>query len=187
MVIDPGMEPGPLLDLLEKRKLRVERILLTHAHLDHIAGCTALHKAYGCPIHLHPGDRFLYDGLQDFGRMYGFPLDAAPALTEDLAEGQCLPLGDGELAVLETPGHSPGGVCFHARMVGEADLLFCGDTLFVDSYGRTDLPGGDETILRRSIVERLFRLDPQTRFLPGHGPEGTIGYEALHNPIRITG
>jgi hydroxyacylglutathione hydrolase len=181
-VVDPGMDAQPLLDRLEERGRAVGRILLTHGHLDHIAGCAELVRRYGCPVHLHPEDLFLYRSLTDHGAWYGFRLEAAPEPVTPLTDGQFLPLGGAELEVLATPGHSPGGVCFRFQTTGGPALL-CGDTLFAGAYGRTDLPGGSFARLKASVTRRILSLPPETRLLPGHGPESTVGAERAHNPI----
>lgn len=183
VVVDPGLEAEELLDWLEAHGRGVERILLTHGHLDHIAGCSLLVRRFGCPVHVHPEDLFLVRGLVDQGAWYGFQLEAAPERLEPLFHGQRLPLGGGELEVLHTPGHSPGGVCFRFQCDAGAQLL-CGDTLFADSYGRTDLPGGSLAALVRSIEERIFSLPDETILLPGHGPASSVGRERRSNPIK---
>ena len=182
-VVDPGMEAEPLIELLERRGLRVGRILLTHGHLDHIAGCAELARRHDCPVHLHPDDLFLYRNLVEHGARYGFRLEAAPGRTEPLAHGQRLPLGTGELEVLSTPGHSPGGVCFRF-ITAQGPCLVCGDTIFAGNVGRTDLPGGSFARLKASILERIFALPDETRLLPGHGPETSVGRERRDNPIH---
>jgi hydroxyacylglutathione hydrolase len=183
LVIDPGMQPEPLLQFLDERGLRVEGILLTHAHLDHIAGCSALHQRDACPIFMNEADRFLYDGLTEMGAAYGFHLEPAPQPTRALEDGQELSLAGLKIEVIATPGHSPGGLCFLLKDARGASHLFCGDTLFTGSYGRTDLPGGDLRTLERSIRERLFTLDERALVYPGHGPSTTLADESKTNPI----
>jgi glyoxylase-like metal-dependent hydrolase (beta-lactamase superfamily II) len=182
-VVDPGMEPEPLLERLEELGLRVGRVLLTHGHLDHVAGCAELARRFACPVHLHPEDLFLYRSLAQHGALYGFSLEAAPEPVLPLRDGQRLPLGAGELEVLATPGHSPGGVCFRFETI-EGPCLLCGDTIFAGNVGRTDLPGGSLARLSESILGRVLRLAPATRLLPGHGPESTVALEARDNPIH---
>lgn len=198
-VVDPGMDPEPLLARLQELGRGVERILLTHGHLDHVAGCAELVRRARCPVHLHPADRFLYDHLADQAAWHGFRLEAAPSEPRALADGERLAVGDGELVVLATPGHSPGSVCFH---VGGAILppgmtisasggaqslsggaVLCGDTLFAGSFGRTDLPGGSFTRLKASVMKRLLTLPGETALLPGHGPASTVAREGRDNPI----
>jgi len=180
-VVDPGMEPGPLLERLEELGRPVGGILLTHGHLDHAAGCATLVRRHHCPVFAHPADRFLLDGLVDQGAWYGFQLEAIPGEIRPLADGQRLPLGEGELEVLHTPGHSPGGVCF--RLEADGPRVLCGDTLFAGTFGRTDLAGGNAAALKRSILQRLFTLPDETVLLPGHGEATTVGRERRGNPI----
>jgi hydroxyacylglutathione hydrolase len=183
LVIDPGMDPAPLLQLLDKRQLKVMGILLTHGHLDHIAGCNALEKRDSCPIYLHPEDRFLYNGLVDFASFYGFDLEPAPQQTLPLSDGQKLSLAGLEVDVIATPGHSPGGVCFLLKDSQGDQHVYSGDTIFRGSYGRTDLPGGDILTLQASIRDRLFQMDPSTFLYPGHGPSCQVRDEQTTNPI----
>lgn len=180
-VVDPGMDPGPLLERLEELGRPVGGILLTHGHLDHAAGCAALVRRHHCPVFAHPADRFLLDGLVDQGAWYGFQLEAVPGEIRPLADGQRLLLGEGELEVLHTPGHSPGGVCF--RLEAGGPRVLCGDTLFAGTFGRTDLAGGNAATLKRSILQRLFTLPDETVLLPGHGEATTVGRERRGNPI----
>jgi glyoxylase-like metal-dependent hydrolase (beta-lactamase superfamily II) len=182
-VVDPGMEAEDLLELLDERGRSVERILLTHGHLDHVAGCSLLVRRFGCPVHVHPADLFLVRSLVDQGAWYGYQLEEPPAVLEALHDGQRLALGAGDVHVLHTPGHSPGGVCFLFQ-TEEGPQLVCGDTLFAGSYGRTDLPGGSLRALRRSIQERIFPMPDATRILPGHGSASTVASERRSNPIN---
>ncbi|MDP2359434.1 MAG: MBL fold metallo-hydrolase [bacterium] len=181
-VVDPGMEADPLMEALVRRGLVVERILLTHGHLDHVAGCAELVRRYQCPVHLHPADRFLYDSLVDHGAWYGFRLEAAPAGPLPLRDGQRLPLGQGEVEVVSTPGHSPGSVCLRLETAG-GPVLLTGDTIFAGGFGRTDLPGGSFAMLRASLMGRILSLPGETRLLPGHYGETTVAHERRHNPI----
>ncbi|MFC4601916.1 MBL fold metallo-hydrolase [Cohnella hongkongensis] len=178
VVIDPGTADRALMRKLDG--LKVEAILLTHAHFDHIGGVDQLRKKYGCPVYLHPAEQ---DWLTDAGKNGSARwADITPPITTEPAEhgledGQELELIGETFRVKHTPGHSPGSVSF---MVG--DLLFAGDALFRRSVGRTDLPGGSQEQLSRSIREKLYTLPEDTLVLPGHGPETTIGEERRENP-----
>jgi len=178
VVIDPGTAEGALTRKLDG--LKVEAILLTHAHFDHIGGVDHLRKKYGCPVYLHPAEKdWLGDAAKNGSARWA---DVTPPIATDpaehgLADGQELELIGATFRVLHTPGHSPGSVGF---LVG--DLLFAGDALFRRSVGRTDLPGGSQEQLSRSIREKLYILPDDTLVLPGHGPETTIGEERRENP-----
>ena len=177
-VVDVGFEPERALAALERLGLRVRYLLNTHAHYDHVAGMAAVQAEAGGDYYLHPADRPLLDRLREQGDAFGLPPARGPAVVHDLAEGVALPLGDGSLDVIHTPGHSPGGVCF---LCGED--LWVGDTLFAGSVGRTDLPGGSFEALAHSIRVKLFPLGDEVRAHPGHGPATTLGEERLHNPF----
>lgn len=183
-VVDPGMDPEPLLDRVEELGLRVGRVLLTHGHLDHVAGCTELVRRWNPEIWLPEADRFLYDSLVDMGRFYGFELEPAPADTRPLRGGESWRLGARRLETLAVPGHTPGGVLFRLSGPGEVDRVFCGDTIFAGSFGRTDLPGGSTARLLESVRRTVFALPGEARLLPGHGPETTVAEERATNPIR---
>lgn len=183
-VVDPGMEPWPLVDRIEELGLTPERVLLTHGHLDHIAGCTELVRRFGARIFLPKEDRFLYDSLVDMGRFYGFELEAAPADPQLLAGDEVWSLGTRRLETLPAPGHTPGGVLYRLVEPGEADRVFCGDTIFAGAFGRTDLPGGSTSRLMDTVRRVVFALPDDARLLPGHGPETTVAREKAENPIR---
>ena len=156
-----------------------ETIWLTHAHLDHVWGVDDLRQATGAPALLHVLDREWYARAAEQARYYGiahFPELAPP--DGEFRHGQVLALGDWRFEVRHVPGHSPGHVAF----IGHG-LCLSGDVLFLDSIGRSDLPGGDAATLLRSIREQLFVLPAETRVLPGHGPETTIGREMSFNPF----
>jgi hydroxyacylglutathione hydrolase len=177
-VVDVGFEPGTVIEAVRAHALRVRYLLNTHAHYDHVSGMRRVQEAVGGEYWLHPADRALLDHLTEQGAAFGFPPQSGPDVVHDLADGQRLPLGEEWLEVLHTPGHSPGGVCFHWD-----DHLWVGDTLFAGSVGRTDLPGGSFEELERSIRTRLFPLGDGVKVHPGHGPATTIGTERTGNPF----
>lgn len=182
-LIDPGQDPEPLLGYLDAEAIEPDRVLLTHAHADHIAGLPALTARFpGLPIGVHSAEQtFLGDPAQNLSLGFGEPL-VAPEPTELLADGQRLDLAGVAVEVLHTPGHSPGGLTFYFPSEG---LAVVGDTLFAGSIGRTDFPHSDHEALLRSIRERLLTLPGDTTILPGHGPGSTIGRERATNPFVL--
>jgi glyoxylase-like metal-dependent hydrolase (beta-lactamase superfamily II) len=177
-IVDVGFEPDVVVAAARRESLDVKWLLNTHAHYDHTAGMKTVQDALGGEYALHPADRPLLEHLSEQGAMFGFPPALAPAVVHDLSDGQRITIGDETLVVIHTPGHSPGGVCFHWD--GE---LWAGDTLFAGSIGRTDLPGGSFEQLERAIRTRLFELGDDVRVHTGHGPGTTIGRERIHNPF----
>jgi glyoxylase-like metal-dependent hydrolase (beta-lactamase superfamily II) len=181
VVVDPGGEPERILEVVRHYDLTVRWALHTHAHLDHIAATRDVKEATGARIALHRDDLFLYDGFLMQAAMFGWSVRPVLPVEHFLSDGEQLSFGKLSTTVLHTPGHTPGSCCF--RLDVEGPLLFAGDTLFQRSIGRTDLPGGDYATIERSIRERLYRLDPATRVIPGHGPPTTIGAERRGNPF----
>lgn len=165
---------------VEAQGLTVKHLLLTHAHIDHIFGCTALTERFGLGWALHPGDRLILAHAPDQARYFGVRLDAVPRASIALQDGDTIHFGTCQWDVRHAPGHAPGHVVFHDAA---HRVVFGGDVLFRGSIGRTDLPMGDLPTLMRSIETQLFTLPDDTRVLPGHGPETTIGHERLHNPF----
>ena len=184
VLIDPGDEVAGLLDAAERERINVTKILLTHAHLDHITGVGAAKARLGVDIWLHRDDLSLYDGVVEQGRMFGLQVERQPPIDHFYEAGQALSFGDCTVDVLHTPGHCPGGVCLAIGDAGDASRdLFVGDTLFAGSIGRTDLPGGDSANLLRSIRTVLFAFPDETAVYSGHGPATTIGRERRTNPF----
>src|ERR1700716_2129435 len=162
-VIDPGDEPEEILALARDMGVRITRILASHAHLDHIMAARAIIEATGAPFLLHQDDLFIADKLQDSARAWlGQEVLPAPRPDAFPTDGQDLEIAGVSVRVIHTPGHTPGSLCLYAP---DAGLLFSGDTLFRESIGRTDLPGGDTAQILRSINQRLFALPDDTRVL----------------------
>ena len=179
VIVDPGEGSAEILAAVRARGLRVTGIWLTHAHIDHIWGVDDVRAATGAEVWLHPLDRRWYDILPEQGRMFG--LGGLPRLAppeHDLAHGQTVSVGRFDFAVRHVPGHAPGHVAFLGH-----GLAVSGDVLFAGSIGRTDLAGGDLSQLLASIRDELLVLPDDTRVLPGHGPETTIGAERAANPF----
>lgn len=187
VVVDPGDEVDQLLAAARQHGLEIGNILLTHAHLDHVTGVAAAKRALDVPVWLHRDDNFLYERVVEQGRMFGISVEPQPAV-DHFYEGEGpLRFGHYAVRVLHTPGHCPGGVCLAVSRDGDAAAtLFVGDTLFAGSIGRTDLPGGDLTILLRSIRDVLFRFPDDTVVWSGHGEQTTIGHEKRTNPFLMS-
>ncbi len=184
IVVDPGDDLDRVLAVLREHDLRCRAILNTHTHIDHVGANQALKDATGARLMLHEADLPLYDHLKAQSEWMGGIL-AAPVraeVDEHLHQGDRVTAGAIVAEVLHTPGHTPGSLCFH---LGDAPLLLSGDTLFAGSVGRTDLWGGDYPSEIASIRTRLLELDDETRVIPGHGPETTIGRERRSNPFLL--
>ncbi len=177
-IIDPGDQGEQLLAALEDQELQLQSVINTHGHADHIGGNACLQGATGAEILIHTADApMLEQPALNLSLFWGQEIKSPPP-------GRCLPhgaqvaVGEEELQVRHTPGHTPGGI----SLVG-GNLVFTGDTLFAGSVGRTDFPGGSREQLLQAIQEQLMVLPDQTRVLPGHGPESTIGLERQSNPF----
>lgn len=189
IVIDPGDEVDDLLEVVERGKLKVRYILLTHAHLDHVTGVARAKRALGVPVGLHADDNFLYEGVVQQGMMFGLRVEPQPKVDFFYDGPGPWRFGNYGAWVHHTPGHCPGGVCLAVSRVKSApspttpEALFVGDTLFAGSIGRTDLPGGDYDTLIASIRNVLFAFPDDTPAYSGHGEPTTIGRERRTNPF----
>jgi hydroxyacylglutathione hydrolase len=189
IIVDPGQRAmAPLRRILSTHRLTPAAVLLTHGHVDHIWSAQKVADTYGCPAYVHPEDRFmLADPIKDFGPRLGQLLFGAlfrePKLVVELdRDGDKIDLGGITVTVDHTPGHTRGSVVFRVAN-GPTEVVFSGDTLFRQSVGRTDLPGGSGRDLLGSIVTKLLVLDDDTVVLPGHGESTTIGAERRTNPF----
>lgn len=174
VLIDPGAEAGRILERTEKSGCRVKRIIATHGHIDHTgAAAELLEKITPSPLLcIHPNDAaMLQDSEANLAGFAGIPFSPLKAHAE-IEDGDIIKAGDIQLAVVHTPGHTPGGIC----LLGE-EALFTGDTLFAGGIGRTDLPGGSHEELLKSIKDRILSMDERIKIYPGHGPESTVGAE----------
>ena len=182
-VVDPGDEPETILSLARDMGVRITRVVASHAHIDHILAARAIVEATGAPFLLHEHDLPIAENMPTAARMW-MNVDVPPAPRPDAfpVDGDDLEVAGVTLKVIHTPGHTPGSLCLYAP---EAGLLFSGDTLFRESIGRTDLPGGDFAQIRNSLSQRLLTLPDDTRVLPGHMLETTIGHERAHNPFLV--
>ena len=178
VAVDPGLQADRVLERLRQERLTLERILVTHGHIDHVGGVPALHQETGAPVAMHPDDLAILD-WDRFGQMPFVPSGFGPfSIDTRLAHDTTLSFQDVSLRVLHTPGHTQGSVCFLFGLD-----CFAGDTLFQRGIGRTDLPGGDTQKIVFSIRKVLYRLPPKTVVYPGHGPSTTIEEEMLLNPF----
>jgi hydroxyacylglutathione hydrolase len=180
VVIDPGDELGRITSILEKHRLRVKAIIVTHAHIDHIGGAQKLKALTGAPVYMNFNDQELYDHIDMQAQWLGVPTPAKTDIDVNAREGESLKLGAAEFHVLDTPGHTQGSI---SVWIPAENKLIAGDTLFLDSIGRTDLPGGDSEQILRSIHDKLLPLDDTVVVIPGHGQNTTIGRERRRNPF----
>ena len=180
VVIDPGERPRALIDAIRDGEWRVEEILFTHAHIDHVAGALEVQQLTGAPVAMHPADLGLYDSLAEQAAWIGMPTPPRVEIAHWLEEGEVLECGSVRLKVLFTPGHAPGHVSFY---LADQAMIVSADVLFRASIGRTDLPGGNHSQLLESIRTQLLVLPDETRVIPGHGPATTIGLERRTNPF----
>lgn len=175
-----GFENDIIESILKQNNMNLEYILLTHGHLDHVSGARELQINLDVPVYINEEDHFLVKILEQQLALYGLPTSKPPEKLTFIKDSDIIKLGNIEIKVISTPGHSPGCVCYY---IESEKLIFVGDTIFNESIGRTDLPGGSYDQLMKSIKEKLMILPDDTKVLSGHGPETTIGEEKLNNPF----
>jgi glyoxylase-like metal-dependent hydrolase (beta-lactamase superfamily II) len=203
IVIDPGDDAARILDVIERRHLKVVAILITHTHIDHVIGLRRVHEATGAPVYIHGDDLELYRALETQAAWIGWKTPDTVQIDQLVRDGDVIRWGGYQVQILHTPGHTPGSMCIymptdlpaetktdsHAakstpRQQG-AGHLFAGDTLFAGSIGRTDLWGGSFAGLIRSLKGKVLELPDDTVVYPGHGENTTIGKERATNPFLV--
>jgi hydroxyacylglutathione hydrolase len=180
VVVDPGDETATILARLAKHNLHVTAIVITHAHIDHIGGAARLKAATGAPVYMNADDQDLYDQLDMQAGWLGMATPSRTTVDVGIHDGDTLSSGGTEFHFLHTPGHTQGSV---SVWIPAENKLVAGDTLFRDSIGRTDLPGGDFRKILTSIHTKLLALPEETIVIPGHGENTTIGREKEQNPF----
>lgn len=186
LVVDPGGDLDLIRARLAKHDAKPKAILHTHTHFDHVGATAELQRATSAPARIHEGDQFLYSILPVQAGLFGIEAPESAELDAWLKDDEVVGIGGLDVHVLHTPGHTPGSCCFEVRArAGDDDavVLLAGDTLFQRSVGRTDLWGGDQDALVKSIRGKLFALPDPTRVICGHGPDTTIGVEKRSNPF----
>jgi glyoxylase-like metal-dependent hydrolase (beta-lactamase superfamily II) len=178
IVIDPGDNIPEILEIVKRHGLTVKSIVITHAHIDHIGGAAKLRAATGAPVHMNQNDTLLRDMLDVQAQWLGVETPEKVSIDTPVREGDKLVLGTAEFSVLDTPGHTQGSI---SLWIPSENKLIAGDTLFRDSIGRTDLPGGDGRQILRSIHDKLMPLPDDATVIPGHGENTTIGREKQFN------
>jgi hydroxyacylglutathione hydrolase len=180
IVVDPGDNIDQILAILARHSLKAKAIVITHAHIDHIGGAAKLKAATGAPVYMNAKDQELYDHLDVQASWLQMKTPERTEIDHEAREGDTLPLGDTVFHVLATPGHTQGSI---SLWIPAENKLIAGDTLFRDSIGRTDLPGGDGRQILRSIRDKLLTLPGDAEVTPGHGGGTTIGREKERNPF----
>ena len=180
IVVDPGAEIQRITAVLQQHNLTVKQILITHAHIDHIAGAAKLKALTGAPILYNPNDLPLVKMMDMQAAWLGMPTPEVHPPDDTLHDGRVIAIAGLTGQILHTPGHTQGSICLH---IPDENLLIAGDTLFAGSVGRTDLPGGDGPTLIRSIHNKLLILPEDTTVIPGHGPNTSICEERENNPF----
>ena len=180
ILIDCSDYVTEIIDYVKENDLTVKYFLLTHGHFDHVLGINRMNEVLGAKVYVHKGDKEQVVNTRSVMMMFGLPTEGVenPKITATLSDAGELTLGNQVIKVIETPGHTPGGVCY---LIG--DCLFSGDTLFHGTIGRTDLPGGSFQQIKHSVKDVLFALDENIKVYPGHGEPTSIGYEKKFNDI----
>jgi glyoxylase-like metal-dependent hydrolase (beta-lactamase superfamily II) len=180
IVVDPGDDIAQILEILARHALRVKAIVITHAHIDHIGGAAKLKQSTGAPVYMNENDIELRDHMDVQAAWLRVSAPERTEIDTPAREGDVLRLGPAEFHVLETPGHTQGSI---SLWIPAENKLVAGDTLFQESIGRTDLPGGNSRQILQSIREKLYKLPEDAVVIPGHGGETTIGHEKRFNPF----
>lgn len=177
-VIDPGADPEKIIQAIAELELKPVLLINTHGHVDHVGANKDIKDKYSVPLCIHEADQKMLGSVLQSGLSFLLGAKASPEADRFLEDGEILDIGHQQLAVIHTPGHSPGSISLKSN-----GLIFTGDTLFSGGVGRTDLPGGSWKELEKSINERILRFPDDVLILPGHGPTTTVGQERADNPF----
>jgi hydroxyacylglutathione hydrolase len=181
IVIDPGDDAQEILKRLAKHGLTAKQAVCTHTHIDHVGAIQDMQERLGTPAAIHKADLFLFDKLDVQAQWIGMPVPKRGLIDRFVQDGDAVACQGVEIGVIHTPGHTPGSTTFH--LPGDRHILFTGDTLFMQSIGRTDLWGGSYPEIIRSIEKKLLTFDDETLVIAGHGRPTTIGHERRYNPF----
>ncbi len=179
VVVDAGDNADKIISAVERRGLTISQVVSTHGHFDHVGANQAVLMHFGARLLIHAADASMLERAADVARSYGIGGVSSPRPDSFLSDGLEIAFGSCRMTVLHTPGHTQGGCCLYLE---SEKKIITGDTLFADSIGRTDLPGGNHEQLLESVRTKLFTLPDDVTAYPGHGPETTIGHEKRHNP-----
>jgi len=188
LIIDPGCyfpeERKTLEEKIKSKGLKPVQLVNTHCHLDHVFGNKFVHETWGLELYFHESEQKVFDYAPTAGDLWNLPFENYQGPVHHVKEGEFLQIGDEQLQILHTPGHSPGSISFYYQKGG---WVISGDVLFRESVGRTDLPGSDFATLEQSIRTKLYSLPDNTHVYSGHGMPTTIGYEKANNPFVPAG
>jgi len=180
IIVDPGGNTEDIIKHLDKNNLEPAAIINTHGHFDHIGAVSELSAKLSIPFKIHKDDEFLVSMGSETAKMFGFGEMQIPPVSENIKDGDIIDFEGLSIQVLHTPGHSPGGVCLYVK---ELESVITGDTLFLESIGRSDFQYGDHDQLISSIKTKILTLDENTKVYPGHGPSSSVGHEKKYNPF----
>ncbi|UKJ08148.1 MBL fold metallo-hydrolase [Solitalea lacus] len=184
LIIDPGCynagEQNELVGFIKSNGLKPVKLINTHCHIDHVLGNKFVFDNFGLKPNFHKDEQFILDAIPGYAPSMGMHYELSPAVECYLEDGEVISFGNSSVECIFTPGHSPGSLSFYSKADG---FVIGGDVLFHQSVGRTDLPGGNFQVLKRSIEDRLFPLGDEVKVYPGHGPATSVGFERLHNPF----
>lgn len=179
-IVDPGGDAETILKAVKNLDRPVACIVNTHGHFDHVGAVEELKRELGVEYLTHKDEQKILQEMPDHMEFFGLEALKPPKVSRFIEDGELITLGSLTVKVIHTPGHSPGGICLYSEETGQ---LISGDTLFYESVGRTDLPGGNTKTMLTSIAEKILILPDNTRVFPGHGPETQIGHEKQFNPF----